>query len=477
MPEQQIQLANFDHAHVLIVGDVMLDRYWHGPTSRISPEAPVPVLKVEEVEERAGGAGNVALNIMALGARCTLLGLTGEDDAADALEKQLSASGVKCFFQRLPDVPTITKLRVMSRHQQLIRLDFEESFSGYDASSFQALFRQHLNDTDVIVFSDYGKGTLEDISSMIKQAREAGKMVLVDPKGDDYSIYTNATLITPNLSEFESVVGHCASDSELVSRGEALLRQLNLQGLLITLSDRGMTLLQQGQAAEHLTAQAREVYDVTGAGDTVISVLAACLAAGQDTLQATAVSNLASGIVVGKLGTATVSVTELRRAIREQDETQRGIMDEDELLVALQDARTQGERIIMTNGCFDILHHGHVSYLEQARSLGDRLVVAVNDDASVARLKGNGRPINSLEHRLHVLSGLQCVDWVVAFSEATPERLICKCLPDVLVKGGDYKPQDIAGGQCVKDNGGEVTVLEYIEGHSTTDIIENLKAT
>jgi D-beta-D-heptose 7-phosphate kinase/D-beta-D-heptose 1-phosphate adenosyltransferase len=237
-----------------------------------------------------------------------------------------------------------------------------------------------------------------------------------------------------------------------------------------------MTLFQADVEPLHFSAQAREVYDVTGAGDTVIAVLAASLAASHDLARATAMANLAAGIVVGKLGTATVNVNELRRALRERDETERGIMTEDELLLAIQDARAHGETVVMTNGCFDILHSGHVSYLEKARRLGDRLIVAVNDDASVKRLKGEQRPVNTLEHRMHVLSGLQCVDWVVSFSEDTPERLICKLLPDMLVKGGDYKPEDIAGGRCVTDSGGSVEVLEYVEGCSTTEMIENIKA-
>jgi D-beta-D-heptose 7-phosphate kinase/D-beta-D-heptose 1-phosphate adenosyltransferase len=471
-----LHLPDFNAARVLVVGDVMLDRYWHGPASRISPEAPVPVLKVEEVEERVGGAGNVALNIVALGAQAVLLGVTGNDEAADSLERLLHSNAVDCHLHRLENVPTVTKLRVMSRHQQLMRLDFEDGFEQLDAAGFEQLFRHHLDDADVIVFSDYGKGTLRDIPSLISIARQAGKQVLVDPKGNDYAPYHHASLITPNLSEFEAVTGRSHNDEELTARGEQLRQQLELDALLVTRSERGMTLFQTGAEPLHFSAQAREVYDVTGAGDTVIAVLAASLAAGHDLSRATAMANLAAGIVVGKMGTATVNVNELRRALRERDETERGIMPEDELLLAIQDARAHSETVVMTNGCFDILHSGHVSYLEKARRLGDRLIVAVNDDASVKRLKGEQRPVNTLEHRMHVLSALQCVDWVVSFSEDTPERLVCKLLPDMLVKGGDYKPEDIAGGRCVTDNGGSVEVLEYVDGCSTTEMIENIKS-
>jgi D-beta-D-heptose 7-phosphate kinase/D-beta-D-heptose 1-phosphate adenosyltransferase len=335
--------------------------------------------------------------------------------------------------------------------------------------------REVLTNAGAVVLSDYGKGTLVDIGGFIEAAGSRNIPVLIDPKGSDFSRYRGATLITPNLHEFETVVGHCENDRVLVERGEALREELELDALLVTRSEWGMSLIRKGLEPVHLTANAREVYDVTGAGDTVIAVLGACLAAGQDLVAATAVANLAASIVVAKLGTAAVYIPELRRAARDMDETERGIMEAESLQEAINDARAHGERIVMTNGCFDILHAGHVSYLEKARALGDRLIVAVNDDASVRRLKGENRPVNSLDHRMHVLSSLQSVDWVVAFSGETPEQLICKLNPDVLVKGGDYRPEDIAGSRCVRDNGGEVVVLDYIEGCSTTRIIEQLK--
>jgi len=470
-----VELPDFRAAHVVVCGDTMLDRYWLGPASRISPEAPVPVVKVEDVEERPGGAGNVALNITALGAAASLVGITGDDEDADVLQRQLHNNNVNCHLQRLPGSATVTKLRVLSRHQQLIRLDFEDGFTGYDADGFLQLYSHCLQDAGAVVLSDYGKGTLADIGSFIEAAGGRKIPVLIDPKGSDFSRYRGATLITPNLHEFETVVGHCDNDRMLEERGEALREELGLDALLVTRSEWGMSLIRKGLEPVHLTANAREVYDVTGAGDTVIAVLAACLAAGQDLVAATAVANLAASIVVAKLGTAAVHIPELRRAARDMDETERGIMDEESLQEAINDARAHGERIVMTNGCFDILHAGHVSYLEKARALGDRLIVAVNDDASVRQLKGENRPVNSLDHRMHVLSSLQSVDWVVAFSGETPEQLICRLNPDVLVKGGDYRPDDIAGSRCVRDNGGEVVVLDYIEGCSTTSIVEKLK--
>lgn len=471
MTNMTLSLPDFSSAHVLVIGDIMLDRYWHGDTSRISPEAPVPVVLVVDEEERPGGAANVALNIVALGARVTLLGVTGNDEHADMLQTTLEAAGVECHFLRMDSMPTITKLRVLSRHQQLIRLDFEDSFAEFEQTDLMQQFRASLNGVGAVVLSDYGKGTLTGSADLIEQAQQHNIPVLIDPKGRDFSPYRGATVITPNLSEFEAVVGECDNDDELVTRGQALCREMEIDSLLVTRSDKGMSLLRDNAEPVHLPTQAREVYDVTGAGDTVIAGLATSMAAGQAAEQAMQVANLAAGIVVGKLGTATASVGELRRALQ----TQQGRIDEADLLQSVQDARDHGERIIMTNGCFDILHAGHVGYLEAAKKLGDRLIIAVNDDESVRRLKGEQRPINPLEQRMAVLAGLACVDWVVPFSEDTPERLICKLLPDVLIKGGDYRPEEIAGGQCVQDNGGEVIVVDYEEGVSTTRIVETIR--
>ncbi|MHB8454355.1 MAG: bifunctional D-glycero-beta-D-manno-heptose-7-phosphate kinase/D-glycero-beta-D-manno-heptose 1-phosphate adenylyltransferase HldE [Acidiferrobacterales bacterium] len=471
----RIQIPVFDNARVLVAGDVMLDRYWHGPAARISPEAPVPVVRVESVEERPGGAGNVALNVAALGSHATVLGLTGDDEAADILEQRLNAAGITCLFQRQTQFSTVTKLRVVSRHQQLIRLDFEDGFEGFDPTSLLSRFKACLPQTDVVVLSDYGKGTLRPARDLIAAARAAGKLVLVDPKSLDFSNYHGASVITPNLAEFEAVVGPCRDERELVEKGIALLRAHGFGAVLITRGEHGMTLVRNDAQELHLPAQAREVFDVTGAGDTVISVLAAVLAAGLDIEVATVLANAAAGIVVAKLGAATVSVPELRYALRDEQASARGVMTEEQLMMAVDDARAHGEIIVMTNGCFDILHAGHVAYLEQARRLSGRLIVAVNDDNSVRRLKGSGRPVNSLERRMAVLAGLSAVDWVVPFSEDTPKRLICAVAPDLLVKGGDYRAEDIAGYDCVTARGGEVRILPYEDGCSTSNIIESIR--
>lgn len=469
-----LAVPDFSGVRVLVAGDVMLDRYWHGSTGRISPEAPVPVVRVEQDQERPGGAGNVAMNIVALGASCTVLGVTGEDAAADSLERALARAGIRCRLQRQGGAATITKLRVISRHQQLLRLDFEdapEAFAGADLlPDFRALLAAH----DVVVLSDYAKGSLSAVAELIRVARQAGKPVLVDPKGRDFGRYRGATLVTPNLAEFEAVAGPVPDEAALLARAEALRAELNLEGLLVTRSEQGMSLLREGQEPLSFPAAAREVFDVTGAGDTVIALLAACLAAGLDMAAAARLANLAAGLVVGKLGAASVSPPELRLAARQQ-EGAGAILDESELMDAVAHARAQGQRIVMTNGCFDILHAGHIAYLEQARRLGDRLIVAVNDDDSVRRLKGEGRPVNSLAARMVVLAALDAVDWVVPFAEDTPERLICRVLPDVLVKGGDYRPEQIAGHDCVTRNGGEVRVLGFLEGHSTSALIDAIR--
>ncbi|WP_373188161.1 bifunctional D-glycero-beta-D-manno-heptose-7-phosphate kinase/D-glycero-beta-D-manno-heptose 1-phosphate adenylyltransferase HldE [Halopseudomonas sp.] len=470
----KLTMPRFDSAPVLVVGDVMLDRYWHGPTHRISPEAPVPVVKVDQIEDRPGGAGNVALNIAALGAPAWLVGVTGEDEAALSLRQRLNAAGVYCDFQAHADRPTITKLRVMSRHQQLIRLDFEEPFET-DGEAMLATVRGLLDKVKVMILSDYGKGALVNHQALIALAREHGVPVLADPKGKDFTIYRGATLITPNMAEFEAVVGHCSSEQMLVEKGIALVEELQLEAMLVTRSEQGMTLLRRGEQALHMPARAREVFDVTGAGDTVISTLAAALAAGEEMPNAVGLSNLAAGIVIGKLGTAAISAPELRRAVQREQGSERGVVGLEQLVQAVEDARAHGERIVFTNGCFDIIHAGHVGYLEEARSLGDRLVVAINDDASVSRLKGPGRPINSVERRMTVLAGLGAVDWVVSFAEDTPEELLKALKPDILVKGGDYSVDQVVGAELVNSWGGEVKVLNFVESCSTTAIVERIR--
>lgn len=467
-------LPDFATARVLVAGDVMLDRYWTGSTSRISPEAPVPIVRVNHDQTLPGGAANVALNLAALGVRTHLLGVVGTDEAGTVLRQRVGESGIAASWIEAAAKPTITKLRVMSRNQQVIRLDFEESFAAADAfarDDFGARFAAQLAQTDAVVLSDYGKGTLSDVASLIAACRAAGKPVTIDPKGSDYARYRGATLLTPNMAELEAVVGACPDDGTLVEKAMRLMRELSLDALLVTRSEKGMSLLRPDRAPLHLPAVAREVFDVTGAGDSVIATLTAAIAAGTDLEQAVRLSNFAAGIVVGKLGAATVSPAELGVYISPASHAQGGSLSEEQLLAFVADARSRGQRIVMTNGCFDLLHVGHLRYLEQARKLGDALIVAVNEDASVSRLKGPTRPLNKVADRMSLLAGLKCVDATVAFSEDTPARLIGRVLPDVLVKGGDYTVEQVAGHEAVAANGGRTVILDFHAGYSTSSTI------
>ncbi len=467
-------LPDFSQARLLIVGDIMLDRYWKGGTSRISPEAPVPVVNIKEIEDRPGGAANVAINAASLGAQVTLIGLCGDDENAQLLQARLESYGVECCFLPVSGFNTITKLRVLSRNQQLLRMDFEKSFEDVDKSKLAKHFSEQLKRTDLVIFSDYNKGALSGVNSLIKLAREHKKPVVVDPKGTDFSKYQGATVLTPNMAEMEGVVGSVEEESRLAEKAQSLKEKLELDNLLVTRSEKGMSLFSD-ESPFHLPAKAREVYDVTGAGDTVVSTLAVALASGQSMQHACVLANIAASIVVGKLGTSVITPTELALALNEQStHLDGGVMNEEQLIRAMALAKSKGERVVMTNGCFDILHAGHVSYLQAAAQLGDRLIVAVNTDESVTKLKGPGRPVNSVDRRMAVLAGLSAVDWVVPFSEETPQRLIGRLLPDVLVKGGDYTIDAIAGAKEVQDNGGEVKVLHFEEGVSTTGIIEQI---
>ena len=336
-------------------------------------------------------------------------------------------------------------------------------------------FDKALDNADVVILSDYAKGCLSNPQALIEKARSKNKRVVVDPKGSDFGKYAGATLVTPNMDELRGIVGEIDSEQVLVEKALSLKASLNLSALLVTRSEDGMTLFDGDNTEFHLPAKAKEVYDVTGAGDTVVSTLAVAIACNLPLQAACVLANLAASVVVGKLGTSTVTNTELALALGEQSvHLDGGVMTEDQLEIALQAAKARGERIVMTNGCFDILHSGHVAYLEEAAQLGDRLIVAVNTDASVTKLKGPGRPVNNVSRRMAVLAGLSAVDWVVPFEEDTPQRVIARLLPDVLVKGGDYKIEEIAGGTEVQANGGEVKVLTFEDGVSTTGIIERI---
>ena len=459
-------------AKVLVVGDIILDEYIYGETSRISPEAPVPIVKVSNTEERPGGAANVALNVSSLGMSVDLLGITGIDKASEQLENILTKKNVKCHFLQNDTFSTVTKKRVVSQHQQLIRLDYEKT----EFSNTNSLFDRYiklLEGTDIVIFSDYAKGSLIDVDKLIKSANKKNIPILLDPKSLDFTPYKNVDILTPNEKEFEAIVGKFYTDDELVNKGKALCKELKIKALLVTRGNKGMVLIKDNGTSFHHKAVSHEVFDVTGAGDTVIAVLAASLASNVPIEIATSFANTAAGLVVEKFGTASVTANEINKNINNNEKLST-VFHRDDAIKIIQNIKNQKKKIIMTNGCFDIIHTGHVKYLAKAKSLGDFLVVAINDDDSVKRLKGNKRPINKLENRAIVLNGLASVNLVVEFDEDTPEKLIQLLKPDVLVKGGDYKEEEIAGAKFIKKFGGEVAILPYEKGHSTSKIIKKI---
>ncbi|MCX4190757.1 bifunctional D-glycero-beta-D-manno-heptose-7-phosphate kinase/D-glycero-beta-D-manno-heptose 1-phosphate adenylyltransferase HldE [Methylophaga sp. OBS3] len=475
----KLPFPDFYQAPVLVVGDLMLDRFYFGKTKRISPEAPVPVVNVERLEDIPGGAANVAMNIASLGASCQLSGITGKDEAADVLTQRLNAVGINCHFLK-SDKPTIIKSRIISAHQQLLRMDFETPFTPVDNQALASTCAPLFGESKVLVLSDYNKGTLSDPQPLIQHAKQAGLKVLVDPKGQDFAKYRGADVITPNMTEFEAVVGPVSSEADLLVKAGQLISQLDIGALLITRSENGMSLVRADQSELHLPAIAKEVADVTGAGDTVIATLAAALAAGESLERAVTLANVAASIVVSKLGTATLGSPELQAEFErhqgqhQSDHSFAGAVTVEQLKIAVEQAKKRGEKIVFTNGCFDILHAGHVSYLHEARRLGDRLIVAINTDESVSKLKGPGRPINTAERRQIVLAGLADVDWVTCFEGDTPEALLREVQPDILVKGGDYDKKGVVGWEIVEGYGGKVKVMSLVENCSTTAIVNKI---
>ena len=461
---------------VLVMGDLMLDQYWYGQVKRISPEAPVPVSQVSTVKSFPGGAANVAVNIAALGEEVSLLGCIGTDAAGAELEQLLDQHAIKHDLIKSDDLGTITKLRLVAQNQQLVRVDRDYCFAALQ-NQLLHLFQIKMHDADVIVFSDYHKGTLSGISEMIRLAKAAGKTVLVDPKGNDFSLYRHANLITPNLHEFQAIAGDCPDDTLLIQQARKQIAKLHVQALLITLSERGM-LLVTSEEHIHLAADAREVFDVTGAGDTVIATLASSLAHQLPLREAVYMANVAAGLAVSHFGVKAIRLQELQQAvfIKQQQSFRSGIVQLNALQSYTQIAKALGEKLVFTNGCFDLLHAGHVRYLHKAKQLGDRLIVAVNTDPSITRIKGKNRPIMPLAERMELLESLAMVDWVIAFDEPTPHHLLRILKPDILVKGGDYTSIDhVVGSELVLAYGGDVKTLNLVEHCSTTRIIEKIQ--
>jgi len=467
-----MKIPRFDNAHILTIGDAMLDRYWHGDTHRVSAEAPIPVIDVSRIEDRPGGAANVALNVATLGAASSLIAATGQDEMSTILESKLRASGIDCHFIQVEGMSTITKVRLVSRSQQMIRADFEALFDIDPGQVVTGM--DSIPEYDSVVLSDYDKGLFSDVSSIIENARKKGRPVLVDPKFKPFSTYQGATVIKPNTLELKNAVGHWNSEAEMLEKCRGLMADIGCDAMLVTRASEGMTLIERS-GESHFPARTREVYDTSGAGDTVIAVLAASLASGQTLKDSVALSNIAAGIVVSHFGVTSVSGPELRAEVDLGEPADKGKMSAEQLVAAVQVARSRGEKVVFTNGCFDILHAGHVNYLSDAKREGDRLIVAVNSDESVHRLKGEGRPINPLDRRMTMLAGLASVDWVVSFEGDTPEELLHMLKPDVLVKGGDYGIDQVVGADIVRSAGGEVKVLSLEEDCSTSALVEKIR--
>lgn len=488
MPREEAQLAHLVEAlagaKIAVLGDVMLDRYVDGAVDRISPEAPIPILAIAGESAVPGGAGNVARNLAALGASCHLIGLVGRDAEAGLLSGLLAQeANVTCALVETLDRPTAVKTRFMAGGHQLLRTDRERIAAPDDAAGqalLTALDRAFAAGARVLVLSDYGKGVLSDaiIRAAIAKAKAAGAQIVVDPKGRDYARYAGADFVTPNRKELREATDlPTDSDGAVEAACRSLIASAGIKAVLATRSEQGMTLVAGGAGTLcHLPAKAREVFDVAGAGDTVVAALAAGLAVGVEPELAARLANVAAGIVVGKRGTAVALPGEILAALETPGPAREAgkVLDRPAAMAQAERWRAQGLTIGFTNGCFDILHPGHVSLLRQARAACDRLVVAINTDASVSRLKGPTRPIQQEANRAAVLAALESVDCVTLFGEDTPLELIRAIRPDVLVKGADYTVDTVVGASDVQSWGGKVVLAQLVEGQSTTAIASRM---
>jgi D-beta-D-heptose 7-phosphate kinase/D-beta-D-heptose 1-phosphate adenosyltransferase len=462
---------------LLVLGDVMLDQYIWGEVGRISPEAPVPVVRATHQAHQPGGAANVAMNMARLGAQVEVIGFAGADENGRLLAECLRADGIVPNFVVSDGFPTITKQRILGGRQQMLRLD-SERLGARDVGDHQRLVDgvlARLPECDAVVLSDYAKGVLmpEVCQAVIAAARGRDIPVLVDPKSADFGRYRGATTVSPNLGELSAALEVDARDMKaLLDAAEGMVTELDLEFLTATLGDKGIALVRPGNRMV-APAVARQVFDVSGAGDTVIAVLALCLASGLRPETAVELANVAAGIVVGKAGTVPVEKHELLAALAPQIalHAEDKVATRDELVRRVALWKANGDRVVFTNGCFDLLHIGHITVLEQARRFGERLIVAINSDASVRGLKGVSRPIVGERERARVLAALAAVDAVVVFGEATPLELIVAARPDVIVKGGDYDVDTVVGAKEVQSWGGQVKIVPIVEGYSTTGLI------
>ena len=472
---------NFTDCRLIVLGDIILDRYIDGGISRISPEAPVPVLKKENHFSRLGGAGNVAANLTGIGCKCSLISASGKDTLRHELQSLLKQAGVEFHLYEDKTRSTVSKTRILSGQHHLLRIDDEYTHDLDHQGEQKVLtaFFERLPDARAVIISDYGKGICSPpvCRAVIRMCRERKTPVFIDPKGKEWLKYRGATCITPNRREFSAMASGPADSTEArAGQAQALCTGLELEKLLITLGVNGMQLVDSSGESETVQARTRPVFDVSGAGDTAISVLAACRAAGLDWRSAMETANRAAGIVVGKVGTQPVFLHEIEEEIRnEQEGHLLKIQPLEQALEKIALWRQEGNSVVFTNGCFDLLHPGHVHLLHRAATLGNKLVVGLNSDASVRRLKGAGRPVLDQGDRSMLLASLQDVDMVVIFEEDTPLNLIAKIQPDILVKGGDYEKEAVVGADLVESMGGSIMLVELKAGIGTTDIIRRIK--
>lgn len=463
--------------HILVIGDLMIDEYLWGSCERISPEAPVQVVDIKKETKVLGGAGNVINNLVSLGAKVSVMSVIGNDEAGHEVKTMLDQIEVKTFLVEQKGRKTSRKTRLMASHSQVVRYD-KESKNNINFDSVNKLYsklQEKINAYDIILLSDYAKGVLTDdlIQKVITYANKNNTKVLVDPKGEDFSKYSGAYLLTPNKKEAELASNIKIENEDRLK--EVLLKQkedVNVSIPLVTLSENGIAVLVDDKVETKPTV-AREVYDVTGAGDTVLASLGFAISLGYDIFKAVEFANLAAGVVVGKIGSATTTMDEIEeyQASLHKSSIELHIKTRKEIKKIANRLREQNKKIVFTNGCFDILHKGHVSYLNTAKSFGDVLILGLNSDDSVKRLKGENRPINSQEDRAFILSALECVDYVVIFDEDTPYELISKVKPDVLVKGADYEGKEVVG----SDIAVETKLVTFVDGKSTTKTIEKIQ--
>ena len=452
----------------------MLDTYIYGAVDRVSPEAPVPVVKVLSQTCKLGGSANVASNCRSIGCQVMLIGIRGDDEAGLKIEDLTHESGIACALSVSKATSTIQKIRILSQGQQMLRYDVESKFSNESIDATIELVKMQISNCDVVIISDYAKGTLADVDKIINIANQLNKPIIVDPKGQNYKKYRKASILTPNATEFQEVVGECYDETDFISNGLDLIKKLDLKALLVTRSEHGVLLIKKSGETFNFPAEAKEVFDVTGAGDTVVAYLACLLGINFDVKDAAEMANKAAGIAVGRSGAATISFDEVVKSNEGNDWSDKYVT-QSVLKKIIDNKRQKKNKIIMTNGCFDILHPGHIMYLNKARSLGDILIVAINSDASIKNLKGANRPINNLQDRIYMLSQLSCVDYICVFDEELPEKVYELICPDVLVKGKDYEGKEISGSQPVINAGGQVILIDFKEGYSSSSIIEKIK--